>query len=577
MKKIVFALLISLLSFSVFAKSGNSTQVIQSGHWVYDDLYTICAETRQTQFLENQPLTVGELKFYLRQIPYENLSFQGKVLYDKVKAFLTKSDDFFPEQELRFYINPRANPEFYYKSNPDIDWSFNYNYKNFLLTVPIIIGFSDYITIEPDVFIGKNYIASKDPYNFTNIPYGGGQFEFMTPRFAYGSTGITFDNWGVNFHVGKEQMQIGTAQLGSIIYNKTFETDAYFQLNVFSKWLKYTMNVVQVCNSKFFYTHELDFRVFRNLRLAVIEGSLLNSSFELRYLNPFMFMHQFGSWIDYGDKLTDAEKTIYTEGHFCAYLAFALEYVPVNNVRIYAMYSQNEILDLGGDRSDAALSVPDSLGGQLGVEVNIPLDFGYIKAYTEAVYTSPYLYIKQSPNWSLIRERNDMLTGQKVYSWMGLPYGPDCFAVKAGTNLYTSEKWSCGISYLFKMHGENYPSIFKNKIHVKNIGTEEEPEYITTDDEDDEEIYGYYPSVEYHTADNDDECIEAKNKGRYMWITGTPEISNQIAINGSYNFLTNLQVYGQLAYTFVYNTSNQPGKISHGVEIALGMEYRLLK
>ena len=575
MRKVMFSLLFLMISLCAHAKSGSSTQVIPSGHWIYDDLYTLCAESAQTQFLTTQPLTVGELRFYFNQIPYDSLSASGRALYERAEGFLSSGADFFPEQELRLHANLEVSPEFYFKSNPDIDWSFAYNYQNPALTIPLIIGFSDYVTIGLSPFLGKNYVFAQEPWNFTNVPYGTNQFEFLTPRFAYGSTGLTFDKWGVSLHVGKEGLKIGQTEFGSIIYNDTFETDAYFQLSLFTKYLKYSMDVVQVSNQKFFYAHQLDLRPFKNLKISVIEGSLLNSSFELRYLNPFMIMHQFGSWDDYSHNLTAAEDAVYGEGHFCAYLAFTLDYVPVKNVRIYALYAQNEILDLGWKHSDRALSVPDSLGGQLGVEVSVPVEFGYIKPFAEAVYTSPYLYVKHSPDWSLYRARHDMHGGTDVSSWMGSPYGPDCFAVRTGVTLLSHRKWRAGLTYTLKMHGENSADMFGEKIYVRKNA---DGSYERVDSPDDaDEIYGYYPSVEYNTALTDEERGAARDKGRWMWVTGIPEISNQIAVNASYDILENLSVYGQASYALVLNSKNVQGRVAQGVELAVGIKYTLLK
>ena len=234
MKKIVFLILLSLCSISLFAASGNSTQIIKSGHWIYDDLETLCMESKSEYFFETQPMTIGEMKFYFQRIPYESLSQSGKILYEKVKSFLNKNDDFFPNLELRFFANIQLNPEFYYKSNSNVDWSFNYFIREFPITLPIIIGFSDFITIEPDFMLGKNQPAANDPYNISNIPYAGNQFEFNFPKFAYGAVGHSFDKWGINFFAAKEGLQIYNTQLGSIIYNRTFETDFYCSLNIYS-------------------------------------------------------------------------------------------------------------------------------------------------------------------------------------------------------------------------------------------------------------------------------------------------------------------------------------------------------
>ena len=139
MKKNFLIILLLSLSFSLFAKSGNSTQIIKSGHWVYDELEALCMESKTDFFFETQPMTIGEMLFYFRKIPYEKLSANGQKTWEKVKAFLTKNEDFFPEEELRLFGNVKVNPEFYYKSNSNIIHTHIY-----LLTIrpliPVIIS-----------------------------------------------------------------------------------------------------------------------------------------------------------------------------------------------------------------------------------------------------------------------------------------------------------------------------------------------------------------------------------------------------------------------------------------------------
>ncbi len=560
MKKFVFILFL-IFPFFLFAKSGNSTQLIKSGHWIYDDLETLCMDAKTEFFFETQPMSIGEIKFYLKKIPYENLSANGKHLYDKVNSFLSKNEDFLPESDLRLFGNIKTNPEFYYKTNRDIEWSFSYYQKDFFLTIPLIMGFSDYVTIEPDFVIGKNQPEAAAPYNFTNIVYSGDQMEFMFPRFAYGDAGHAFDNWGIDFYIGKEGLQIYNTQLGSILYNRTFETDAYWSLNLYTEYLKYSMHVAQVDNTKYLYLHQLNMRPFKWFKLHVLEGSLLNAPFELRYLNPFMLMHQYGSWTQYQHLLTETEYDYYSEGRFCAYFGLMFEVIPFRNFKIYGLYSQNEILDAGGSRSDSALSVPDSLGGQIGMQYNIPLkNDGYIKNYLEGVYTSPYLYVKQSPEWSLYRSRPNMQTDENTVSWIGSPYGPDSFAVIAKTEYKDKNNWNIGLSYTFSIHGENNAeSLFNKKTTVKNK------------DNEDEEIYSYYPSVEYRLSETDEEKIKARDKGRYMWMTGINEYKNQIKLYGDYALNENLDFYGQGLYVIKYKNN----EASYGIELSCGIEYKL--
>lgn len=555
-RNLVILIFMLFIRLSIFSASGNSTQIIQSGHWIYDAMEILSTDSKRSYFLTNQPLTVGELKFYLNDISWESLSDSGKILYDKVFSFLTRHDDFFPDYEMRVFANLRVNPEFYWKTNSDIPWSFSYNYKDFAITLPILLGFSDYFTIESDLFLGKNYVAASEPYNFTNIPLGGNQIEFLMPRFAYGSTGVVFEKWGVSLHVGKEGLQIGNTLLGSVIYNKTFETDSYIQLSLYTNWLKYALDVIQVDHTKFMYIHQLDLRPFKNFTVGVVEGSLLNSSFELRYLNPLMIMHQFGSWTDYD--LTDIEARFYGEGHFCAYLGFTFEWTPVRHLRVYGMYAQNEILDFGGSRTDSALSVPDSIGAQFGAQYNIPLNHGFLKTYVEAVYTSPYLYIKQSPDWSLYRHRQDMQTRSYIDTWLGSPLGPDCFAIGFKTEYESSGKWKSGAGYVFKVHGENNARLFS--LYDDELG-----------------IYQYYPWTKYQLAENDDGRLSARDEARNMWMSGIPEYINMISLFGGYSVLSNLEISAQFIYTFIFNNGNVKGRYAHGAEFSLAVTYQLFK
>jgi hypothetical protein len=269
-------------------------------------------------------------------------------------------------------------------------------------------------------------------------------------------------------------------------------------------------------------------------------------------------MHQFGSWEQYGHLLTASEDYYYSEGRFCAYFGLMFEVLPFTNFKIYGMFAQNEILDLGGSRSDQALSVPDSIGFQLGMQYNINLkENGVIKTYLEGIYTSPYLYVKQSPEWSLYRTRDNMQTSGMTDSWIGSPFGPDCFAVTLKADYDSQKKWQAGVAYLFSIHGENSAEyLFSQKYKF----------------DDGEEIYSYYPYTQYKLAESDEEKrIAARDKGRYMWMTGNCLYKHQIKLSGTYSFMDNLSVYGQGVYTIQIYNSN----VIQGFELACGVEYKI--
>ena len=561
MKKLLIAAFLLILNVSLYSQSHKDTQVLQSGHWIYSDLYTLSTEAQKSYFIDSQPLTIGELKFYFSEIEYDSLSQSGKTLYNKIQSFFDKEEDFVKDPTLRFFVNPKFNAELFYKSNPQIPYSFDYAIKDRAFTAPFIFGFSNYITIETDPYIGKNYGSSKAHENFTNIPYSFDHMDAHLPEFAYGATGFATDNWGVNFHMAKDGLTIGDTILGSIIYNKTFDTDFYAQLNFYTRLLKYSCDVIQVTTNKYIYLHQMNVRPLKNLKVGFMEGTLLNAPFELRFLNPLYVMHSFIGWKDYN--LTDLEWKYYNEGHFGAYLCFNAEYMPLPNLRIYGYFSQNELLDPGWEHSEKDLSYPDSIGLQFGTEYIFGFaDGSRLKNTLEASYTSPYLYVKQSPDWSFWNKQREEISGAKICSWMGSPFGPDCFAVEYKASFESIQNFTISASYLFKIHGENNFSMFKTK-KIKNKAGEEETIYI------------YYPYAEYQDATTDEGRKAAVKKSRNMWMTGIKEYTNQFCISATYNVSEKFNIYSQGLFTFIYNNNNISNNFQSGFEIGLGCEYKI--
>lgn len=577
------ALLITLtllLSFSTaapaFSATINDIQLVRQDHWVYDAMSKLSMDAGIVNFVERTPLTVGELKFYLKEIADYLLSPAGQELYQRVYSFLYDDGNWFQGKlaektgfsdiALKFSADAVINPEAYYKSNPEIDWTHRYHFVDNMLSAPLRIGISDYISLGADVFVGMNYAGSQRHNNYSNLPIpddGTSTHEFLWPKFAYGAAGATFNSWGMNAVVGKEGMSIGRTETGSILYNSTFETDSYVQLNAFTRNFKYSLDTVQVSKDKYLYLHHFDVRLFKKLRVGMLEGSLVDGPFELRFLNPFMIMHSFAGWTQYN---TPAENEIYGEGHFCAIMAFTLDFTPIRNLRIYGIYNQIEMQTAGEKESLIGQSYPDSIGGQLGVEFIVPdRHKGYWTVVAEGVYTSPFLYIKQSPDWSLVRARNDELNSSRnpIYSWMGSPFGPDTIAGYLGVTYQQPGRWELGLSYLFAAQGTNDTSLFdKKKTLTLDDGTTVEGEW-----------YDYYPRVQINTGTATEE--EAAARARYMGLTGTVEYRNQLMLQGSYHILENLRLSGKCAYTFVFNNRHSEGNFQQGVELGLALTYNL--
>lgn len=621
---LIFAAFFSFCPF-LNAETYGTQQLIPAGHWVYDALFMLSNETRRTSFATNAPISVGELKMYLNLVPYEKLSDSGKNLYDKLSGYLGEKAHSIDMGPVYFGFNLNAAPGILYKSNSEIDWSFATDYTghknsvngyNILSTyrrkadgsnvdwdkieekgktansdyelpkikdsgveygaysgfinsygsssfaeIPLYLGWSDYFVIHTGISFAKSFWGMESDSNVTNIFYNTNDMDFLWPKTAYGSAGKTFEKWGVNVNFGRQGLQVGKTLTGSVIYNSTFETEGYFQLNLYSPRMKYNLDVVQVSTDKYLYMHSIEARpLFDWIRVGILEATLVQSGFELKHLNPLMIMHSFGSWED-SDYVSDIEKEYYGEAHICQYMGISLELTPFKYSRLYLLYAQNEMqtpFELG---SANANSIPDGIGFQAGFELTIPdKKNGWWTGTLEGVYTTPFCYIKQGADWSLYSTRNNMQSnsGVPLCSWIGSPFGPDAIGFQARVGYSQISKWNAELDYLFLAHGTNSFGLFNNTIEING-----------------KEYYAYYPSVLRKLGLVTDE--EAEDIARTYVLTGSVQFTNCITAKASYNITQHMSLSGRATYSFIFNNKNEEGNFAHGFEGCLMFEYKLFE
>ena len=120
------------------------------------------------------------------------------------------------------------------------------------------------------------------------------------------------------------------------MYDSAFQTDFYVQLNLYSPRLKYTMDVAQVDVNRFLYIHSAEVVPFSWIKLGIMEGTLIDSDFELRYLNPLIFMHAYSGWRQYYSELEDK---YYGEAHYCAYFGYSFDITLSIGKTIFTFFS----------------------------------------------------------------------------------------------------------------------------------------------------------------------------------------------------------------------------------------------
>ena len=98
-------------------KSFNSSQVLPTGHWIYNSLKILGMEQKLVCFNENSMMTVSELRFYFEQLDSDLLSPSGKKLYEEAEAFLYENESLVDLTPFRFDIGAKLTGELYYKSS----------------------------------------------------------------------------------------------------------------------------------------------------------------------------------------------------------------------------------------------------------------------------------------------------------------------------------------------------------------------------------------------------------------------------------------------------------------------------
>ena len=557
-KKLCILCLIIACTLYLPCQIVHDSQLLKSDSWIYEALSTLSLESQDTLFLDTKPISVGELKFYFSQIDFEKLSDSGKSLYQQVEKFLFSTNYFWKnykkqQEELatRIDIGLKINPELYLKTNKNIPSSINYYFKDWFLTLPIIFGISENVTLQLDVIHGKNFEDSKNPNSYSNIPFSDSEREYEFPRFAYGNIGAYFKDWGFSATFGREGFSIGDTKLGSIIYNSTFETDFYSTFSTYSPYFKYNLVASQAGKDKFIFLHNFNLKIFSNLKISFTEGCLRNGPFELRFLNPSMLLHNFYAGFKYGKD--DPLKEYDLDNHYCSYMGITIDFYPIKNARIYALWAQTELQTSGELTNSYGKMLPDGYGLQLGFDYVIPIKKEkYFFLNIESLFTTPYLYVKQNPDWSMITFRDDYKTSKDVATWIGTPFGPDTFAISTSFILKQPRLWTFGFEYLFLAKGEiNSDTLLQTK----------------------EGFPAYYPYVEYCLGYISQE--EAIKKARQFGLTGTVQYQNDFSILGEYQFNNNICFAAEGTYSLIFNYNHEKGNFQDNFELKLSLSYAL--
>jgi len=532
--------------FAINAQSSSidMQRLIPAGHWVYDAVIRIEAESGKASFAQNAPLSTAELLLYLNEIDFDSLSEAGKYEYNAVKSFFNEDYLSFGSDTLSLGISPISSLELYHKTDERIPWQYYSHNKKHILDLPVILGAGDFLCIESVFFAGLNYWAAEEHSVFTNIPYKSDSLEAHFPSTAYISAGLPiYDIFTVNFQLGKGNLSVGKTQLGSIFLSDYSDHDAYAMFSLYSQKIRYAATLIQLEVNKNLYLHRLEFQAFKKIQIGLHEGVLVNAPLELRYLNPLSIFHNYAAWRTYGkynNSTADGSANTYDGfSRVGSYFGLTFDINPWRFLRLYGLFAMNQFQTAYERKTypEAAAKIPDSLGFQGGIETFVPFKTGYFSGGIEGLYTNPWLYICDDADWSFYRSRFDLIknTNVPVHTWVGSPYGPDTLGFSGKFGYEVVSLWAAHVSYKTITRGEHSFELFS---HYDSSGKN-----------------NYYPSS----------VEEATQKSP----TGIAEVSHSFMVSGSFSPLHWIDISSQVGYTVVSNSNHVENLTLQGFEFML--------
>lgn len=564
----LFIVFMTAAPVCLFARS--MQELVPAGHWVYDSIEKLSIEAGVVNFADNDPMTIEELSLYLGEIDVSSLSEAGQAEYRRIQEYFDYKPIGLNSDLITLGLEPSLNISGFYKTNDDIDWVYDRYEREPVIKAPLTFTLSDYVAMSMDLSLDMNKNTALKNSRYTNIPITEDDLDINFPDTGYFSAGhkIT-DKTGVSFQLGKGARNIGRSMIGSMIWSEYLTGVSYGQLNMYSPNLKYTGIVSQFNVDRYMYLHQLDARFFKKFTFTVLEGIFVNAPMELRFLNPWTIFHGMAPWRDYDNTSYDSES------HTCAYLGLKFQFVPVSNLKFYGTFAMTQFQTLFENSNYPDNVTPNGMGGQLGGKYYVPLRKGRLAFALEGSYAQPYLYIKESPNWSLVRTYVENMGEKKYpfYEWIGSPFGPDTISGEMTVGYEVPEKWSVNLVYLFMARGEmSGTNVFTSMEESDgkyswgglHTGTDYPAGwcYPTHDDET-----GRYSSV---FPDKTGKQLQS-----LVTPTGTPEYVNRISVKGIYRLSRSIEFAFQPSYVVIFNHNHESGETRHGLEIAGACSFKL--
>lgn len=435
--------LVITLFFFASVLSAQYFDMIPAGDPLLDDIRFLSLEAGITFLSFTPPLAPSELKNFLDLINEDDLSYPAKESYSRILSRFSSGPNLvYSAGFFKASISAETNLEGRIRFNDDVSWypDNKFDYKPLLaFQVQFFLFDSVQLFIEPAIKL-------KPEPDFDNRPLSNIPFNFETEYWPLRSFAAFGGSWW-NFQIGRDHLFWGTGHTGSMSFSNDSVFYDFARLSLFSSVFKYSLIVNQIplklkenlfidapadwdayenriSVNRYLYIHRIDANLFNCLSLGSMEGIIVNSPLELRYLNPFLIFHSIYAWNDYDvwQPGTGTNKDSSMTGSF---FSFEINWNIIKPLAIYGQFAMNE-LTLLNEFKDGKTN-PNAMGFLTGIHFSHSFNKWGSVYFVEFIYTQPYLYILSSPFSSFIH---------RDYYFYLIGHSRDTISLSAGAEFF---------------------------------------------------------------------------------------------------------------------------------------------
>lgn len=456
MKKFRFLCLI-LIFPSLVQLFGNSQNIIPTSSPLFQRLSDIAVLEGYHMPSGNGPWSTEELALYHSTY---NSSLSNPHTYRIKETLRSSSIELLNTQ---FSINPliTTNIEFYAHTSQhaafdeDEEWIIDYSDRKPLVNIPLefLIGNNFYGYMEITARNNRFYYGTESTKPFFSEPFSTNlifdeslmNIDASFPWRGFLSTGGK--NW--NIQIGRDRLDWGHGVTGNLLLSDHLDYHEFGKLSLFGEKGKFTFVMASFdpldtgdYALSYLIAHSFEYSPHPKLLLGVTEAMKYGGdTFNLKYLNPFMFFHNY-----------------YIPDNSNSFLTIDANYTPIPGFNIYSQLAIDEIT-APGEHAQSADGNPPAYGIIAGVRHVMLRNKTLFRNTLEFAYTYPFLYLrdyKVHPPVNFIVGHGQFTRDEGVLvdtDFLGYEYGNDALVADFKTEVVLPSNTTLTGEVFYMAHG----------------------------------------------------------------------------------------------------------------------------